>query len=84
MPLQNPPNGIRMRVMEPILDYLKRNLRAAGPRAWPAISAATGCSLHTMRKVAYNDIENPGVVTMQPLLDYFQQAERNEKQQAAA
>ena len=64
--------------MEPILDYLKRKLREAGPKRWAAISAITGCSEHTMRKVAYNDIENPGVVTMQPLLDYFQRVDRGE------
>lgn len=65
--------------MEPILDYLKRQLRAAGPKRWPAIAAATGCSVHTIRKVAYNDIENPGVVTMQPLLDLFQAVDRGER-----
>lgn len=64
--------------MEPILDYLKRKLREAGPKRWSAIAAATGCSEHTMRKVAYNDIENPGVVTMQPLLDLFQAIDRGE------
>lgn len=65
--------------METVIDYLKRNLRHAGPRRWSAIAEATGCSEHTMRKVAYNDIENPGVVTMQPLLDYFQAVERGEQ-----
>ena len=66
--------------MEGILDYLKRKLRSAGPRRWAAIAAATGCSEHTMRKVAYNDIENPGVVTMQPLLDFFLAIDRGEAQ----
>ena len=64
--------------MEPIIDYLKRNLRSAGPRRWAEISAITGASEHTLRKVAYNDIENPGVLTMQPLIDYFQAVERGE------
>ena len=65
--------------MEPILDYVKRKLRDAGPQLWPAIAADTGCSVHTMRKVAYNDIENPGVLTMQPLLDLFQAVDRGER-----
>jgi hypothetical protein len=65
--------------MEPILSYIKRKLREAGPQAWPAIAAETGCSVHTMRKVAYNDVDNPGVVTMQPLLDLFQAVERGER-----
>ena len=66
--------------MEPILEYIKRKLRQSGPQAWPAIAAATGCSVHTMRKVAYNDIDNPGVVTVQPLLDLFQAVDRGERQ----
>lgn len=63
---------------EPILVYLKRKLKEAGPQKWPAIGAATGCSVHTMRKVAYNDIENPGVVTVQPLIDLFRAVDRGE------
>lgn len=61
--------------MEPILAFIKRRLKEAGPQRWPAISQATGCSVHTMRKVAYNDIENPGVVTMQPLVDFFHEVD---------
>lgn len=33
-----------------------------------------------MRKVAYGDIENPGVVTMQPLMDLFHAVERGERE----
>ena len=66
--------------MEPILTYLKRKLKDAGPPRWSAIAAETGCSVHTMRKVAYNDIENPGVVTMQPLMDLFQAVDRGERE----
>ena len=66
--------------MEPILPYIKRKLREAGPQSWPAISKETGCSVHTMRKVAYNDIENPGVTTMQPLLDLFQAVDRGDRE----
>jgi len=64
--------------METLIDYLKRKLKDAGPPRWSAIAALTGSSVHTMRKVAYNDIENPGVVTMQPLLDLFQAIDRGE------
>jgi len=69
-----------MRGMEQILPYIKRKLREVGPQAWPAIAAETGCSVHTMRKVAYNDVDNPGVLTMQPLLDLFQAVDRGERQ----
>lgn len=73
-----PVNGITLRGMEPILVYVKRKLREAGPQRWPAIAAHTGCSVHTMRKLAYNDIDNPGVVTVQPLLDLFNAVDRGE------
>jgi hypothetical protein len=69
-----------MRGMEPILDYLKRKLKDAGPKRWAAISAATGASVHTMRKVAYSDIENPGVLTMQPLLTFFQDVDAGRRE----
>lgn len=68
-----------MRPMEPLLTYLKRKLKEAGPRRWPAIAAETGCSVHTMRKVCYHDIDNPGIVTMQPLLDLFGAVDRGER-----
>ena len=55
--------------MESIVDYLKRNLREAGPARWSAIARETGCSVHMLRKLAYGDRDNPGVATIQPLLD---------------
>jgi len=57
--------------MEPILDYVKRKLRDAGPKRWPAIAALTGSNFHAMRKIAYNDVKDPGVLTVQPLVDFF-------------
>lgn len=65
--------------METILGYLKRNLLAAGPQRWPVIAAETGCSSHTMRKIAYGDIKNPGVDTVQPLINLFLAVERGER-----
>jgi hypothetical protein len=62
--------------MEPILDYLERNLRAAGPKRWRAISAATGCPEHLIRKLAYRDRKNPGVGKVQPLVSFFQDVDR--------
>lgn len=66
--------------METIIEYLKRNLRTAGPKRWPAIAAQVNAALSSddrvsesfMRKLAYGDRENPGVKNVQPLLDYFQ------------
>lgn len=73
--------------METIIDYLKRHLRSAGPRLWPAIAADVNASIPAddrvsesfMRKLAYGDRENPGVKNVQPLLDYFQAVDRGER-----
>lgn len=73
--------------METIIDYLKRNLRAAGPRLWPAIAGEVNATLPAdervsesfMRKLAYGDRDNPGVKNVQPLLDYFQSVDRGER-----
>lgn len=73
--------------MESIIDYLKRNLRATGPRLWPAIAAEINAGLNDddrvpesfLRKLAYGDRENPGVKSVQPLLDYFQAIDRGER-----
>lgn len=66
--------------METILGYLKRNLLAAGPQRWPTIAAETERSAHTIRKIAYGDIENPGVNTIQPLIELFMAVERGERE----
>ena len=66
--------------METILDYLKRKLREAGPGRWEAIAAATGCAKTLPRKIAYGDRDNPGVETIQPLLDLFHAIDRGERQ----
>lgn len=64
--------------MEPIIDYLKRKLKEAGPARWEAIAEAAGIAKTLPRKIAYSDRENPGVATIQPLLDYFQSVDRGE------
>lgn len=56
--------------METILDYLKRKLKEVGSAHWEEVSAAAGVSKSLPRKLAY-ERENPGVNTVQPLLDYF-------------
>ena len=58
--------------MEPILVYLKRRLLEVGSQQWEAIAAQCGVARTLPRKIAYGDRENPGVKTIQPLLDYFQ------------
>ena len=73
--------------MEPIIDYLKRNLRATGPKLWPLVAAELNAGLPEaervpesfLRKLAYGDRDNPGVKNVQPLLDYFQAIDRGER-----
>lgn len=65
--------------MEPVLDELKRRLRAAGPGCWEPIAAASGVAKTLPRKLVYGDRLNPGVQTIQPLLDYFAAVDRGEQ-----
>jgi len=70
--------------MEPIIDYLKRRLKESGARTWPAIASEISIPLpedekiseHLLRKIAYGDRDNPGIKSIQPLLDYFQEVDR--------
>jgi hypothetical protein len=65
--------------MESIIDYLKRKLREAGAGRWEAIAVECGVAKTLPRKIAYDDRDNPGVQTIQPLLDFFGAIERGEK-----
>lgn len=75
--------------MEPVIDYLKRKLREAGAANWPAIADVVNeglpedrrIGLALLRKIAYGDRDNPGVQTVQPLLDYFGAIDRGERQE---
>jgi hypothetical protein len=70
--------------MESILDYLQRKLKDAGASRWEAIAREANVAKSLPRKLAYSDRENPGVQTVQPLLDYFQAVERGERELPAA
>jgi hypothetical protein len=63
---------------ETILDYVKRRLREVGHSRWDAVSAAAGVASSLPRKIVYGDRANPGVQTVQPLLDYFRAVDRGE------
>lgn len=64
---------------EPILIYLKRKLKEATPSAWPAIAESANAflpddkklTMHSLRKIAYGDRDNPGLQQVQALLDHF-------------
>lgn len=70
--------------MESIIDYLKRRLREVGPAQWEAIAEASNVAKTLPRKIAYGDRENPGVATVQPLLDFFAAFDRGEVEIPAA
>jgi hypothetical protein len=65
--------------MESIIEYLKRKLRDAGAARWEAIAAECGIAKTLPRKIAYDDRDNPGVQTVQPLVDYFQSIDRGQR-----
>ena len=54
-----------------LLAYVKDGLRRVGPKRWPEIGAATGTSVNTMRKVAYNNRKNPRIQTIQPIANWL-------------
>ncbi len=62
--------------MESTISFLKRRLREAGASRWELIAAEAGVAKTLPRKIACNDRNNPGVNTVQPLLDYFNAQDR--------
>lgn len=65
--------------MSSILEPVISRLRAAGPATWEQIAAEAGVAKTLPRKLVYGDRENPGVLTIQPLVDYFAAVDRGEK-----
>lgn len=60
---------------QPIYDYVKQQLEAAKYR-WPTVAAGAGVSLSTLKKIARNEIKDPGVSHVQKLHDYFRAQEQ--------
>lgn len=65
--------------MTAIIVQLRQNLRAAGAARWPQIAVESGVSKNLPRKIAYGDRANPGVLTIQPLIDYFDQVKSGQR-----
>lgn len=58
--------------MSTILQPLVARLRAIPSAKWEAIAEAAGVAKTLPRKIATGDRVNPGVLTIQPLIDYFE------------
>ena len=69
-----------MSTIEPITDFLKRRLRDAGAARFDAIAEAAGVTPSFIRKFVYGSRENPRVQTIQPLVDYFADVDRGERE----
>lgn len=69
-----------MQSVEPITEYLKRRLKEAGAARFDAIAEEAGVTPSFIRKFVYGSRENPRVLTVQPLVDYFAAVDRGERQ----
>jgi predicted transcriptional regulator len=56
-----------------LLAFVRSNLRAIGPKEWPAIAEATGKPLSTLRKIAYGDRKNPKLDTIEPIANHLRE-----------
>ena len=70
--------------IEPIVVYLRRRLKAVGRPLFPVIAAETGVALSFLHKFTCapgrSERDNPRVLTVQPLLTYFGQVDRGERE----
>ncbi len=66
--------------MSTILQPLVTRLRAIPSTRWEDIAKAAGVAKSLPRKIATGDRSNPGVQTIQPLLDFFDRVDRGEAQ----
>lgn len=53
-----------------ILPFVVEQLRAAGAKTWPQVSALTGVHLSTIKKIAYGNRDNPTLEVVEPLYQW--------------
>jgi len=53
-------------VYEFVMDELEKTRGG-----WLDIASSTGISISTIKKIGYRDVENPGVLTIEKLAQYF-------------
>lgn len=58
---------------------LVARLRSAGRARWQAIAVDAGVTPTMVRKIAYGERTNPGVLTVERLLAYFAAVDRGER-----
>lgn len=61
-------------ILQPIVD----RLRSIPSKQWEDVALAAGCAKTLPRKLATGDRSNPGVQTIQPLVDLFARIDRGE------
>lgn len=59
-------------MQEDLLAFVKRRLRADGPKKWPEVAQETGRGVALLRKIAYGDRKNTKLDTIQPVVTYYQ------------
>ena len=64
--------------MSSILLPLVDRLRSIPSKQWEEVARAAGCAKTLPRKLATGDRTNPGVQTIQPLIDFFAAVDRGE------
>lgn len=58
-------------ILQPLID----RLRAIPSAKWEDVASAAGVAKSLPRKIATGDRQNPGIRTIQPLIDYFAQVD---------
>lgn len=66
---------------EPILETVRARLEGARGR-WPEIAKASAVPYFTITNIAQGRVLNPGVQTVQKLLDYFAAEDRSREKAA--
>jgi hypothetical protein len=64
--------------MSTILQPLVDRLRAIPSAKWEDVAHAAGVAKSLPRKIATGDRPNPGILTIQPLIDYFARVDAGE------
>lgn len=65
--------------MPSLLDPLIDRFRKIPSAHWEAIAEEAGCARSLPRKLVSGDRDNPTVLTIQPLFDYFEAIDKGER-----